>query len=142
MALRATPEDENPAVDEIGAGRALLASFKNLRISTLQVIFETNSSAIHSVHGFGQLPQSGHPNPMSTSRGVWAGRAQKPKATLKWQIRSNVVYGFSKKLANDATAIALHYMHYNFCRIHKTSVQNSGRQRARHPLPSRGQAIT
>ena len=28
--------------------------------------------------------------------------------------------GFSKKLANHAAAIALHYMHYNFCRIHKT----------------------
>jgi hypothetical protein len=28
--------------------------------------------------------------------------------------------GFSKKIANHAAAIALHYMHYNFCRIHKT----------------------
>jgi hypothetical protein len=28
--------------------------------------------------------------------------------------------GFSKKLENHAAAIALHYMHYNFCRIHKT----------------------
>jgi hypothetical protein len=28
--------------------------------------------------------------------------------------------GFSKKVENHAWAIALHYMHYNFCRIHKT----------------------
>ena len=28
--------------------------------------------------------------------------------------------GFSKKIQNHAAAIALHYMHYNFCRIHKT----------------------
>ncbi len=28
--------------------------------------------------------------------------------------------GHSKKVANHAAAIALHYMHYNFCRIHKT----------------------
>jgi hypothetical protein len=28
--------------------------------------------------------------------------------------------GFSKKLANHEHAIALHYMHYNFCRIHQT----------------------
>jgi hypothetical protein len=28
--------------------------------------------------------------------------------------------GFSKKLTNHAAAIALHYMHYYFCRIHKT----------------------
>ena len=28
--------------------------------------------------------------------------------------------GFSKKGANDAHAVALHFMRYNFCRIHKT----------------------
>src|ERR1700755_2934745 len=28
--------------------------------------------------------------------------------------------GFSKKLANHEAAIALHFMHYNFCRIHQT----------------------
>lgn len=27
---------------------------------------------------------------------------------------------FSKKVENHAWAIALHYLHYNFCRIHKT----------------------
>lgn len=27
---------------------------------------------------------------------------------------------FSKKLENHALSIALHYMNYNFCRIHKT----------------------
>jgi IS1 family transposase len=27
---------------------------------------------------------------------------------------------FSKKVENHACAVALHYMHYNFCRIHKT----------------------
>jgi hypothetical protein len=27
---------------------------------------------------------------------------------------------FSKKLENYALSVALHYMHYNFCRIHKT----------------------
>lgn len=28
--------------------------------------------------------------------------------------------GFSKKAENLAWAVALHYMHYNFCRIHQT----------------------
>jgi len=28
--------------------------------------------------------------------------------------------GFSKKVENHAHAISLHYMHYNFCRIHQT----------------------
>jgi hypothetical protein len=27
---------------------------------------------------------------------------------------------FSKKLENHALSVALHYMYYNFCRIHKT----------------------
>jgi len=28
--------------------------------------------------------------------------------------------GFSKKVDNHMHAVALHFMHYNFCRIHKT----------------------
>ncbi len=27
---------------------------------------------------------------------------------------------FSKKLENHAAAISLHFMHYNFCRVHQT----------------------
>jgi hypothetical protein len=28
--------------------------------------------------------------------------------------------GFSKKVENHGHAVALHFMHYNFCRVHKT----------------------
>ncbi len=28
--------------------------------------------------------------------------------------------GFSKKVENHAHAVALHYMHYNFCRVHQS----------------------
>ncbi len=28
--------------------------------------------------------------------------------------------GFSKKAENHAHAVALHYMYYNFCRVHQT----------------------
>lgn len=28
--------------------------------------------------------------------------------------------GFSKKIENHAHATALHFMHYNFCRVHQT----------------------
>ncbi len=31
-----------------------------------------------------------------------------------------VQYGFSKKLENHAYAVAIHYMYYNFCRVHQT----------------------
>jgi len=27
--------------------------------------------------------------------------------------------GFSKKIANHEAAVALHFMHYNFCRVHQ-----------------------
>jgi hypothetical protein len=27
---------------------------------------------------------------------------------------------FSKKLANREAAVALHFLHYNFCRVHQT----------------------
>ena len=28
--------------------------------------------------------------------------------------------GFSKKIENHAASVALYFMHYNFCRVHKT----------------------
>ena len=28
--------------------------------------------------------------------------------------------GFSKKLENHAAAVAIHFAHYNFCRVHQT----------------------
>jgi len=33
---------------------------------------------------------------------------------------THLTNAFSKKLENHELAVALHYMHYNFCRIHKT----------------------
>ena len=33
---------------------------------------------------------------------------------------SRLSNGFSKKLENHAAAVALHFMHYNFARIHRT----------------------
>ncbi len=33
--------------------------------------------------------------------------------------------GFSKKAENHAHAVALHYMHYNYCRVHQTLQRNA-----------------
>ena len=33
---------------------------------------------------------------------------------------TRVTNGFSRKVENYAAAVALHFMHYNFARIHKT----------------------
>ncbi len=37
--------------------------------------------------------------------------------------------GFSKKLENHGHAIALYFMHYNFCRVHKTLRVNASHGR-------------
>jgi hypothetical protein len=39
---------------------------------------------------------------------------------MKIRRMTRLTNAFSKKIENHAHAIALHFMHYNFCRIHQT----------------------
>lgn len=60
----------------------------------------------------------GSPDPKHISTSF----VERQNLTMRMQIRrfTRLTNAFSKKLDNHAHAVALHYMHYNFCRIHKT----------------------
>ena len=47
---------------------------------------------------------------------------ERQNLTMRMSMRrmTRLTNGFSKKLENQAHAVAIHFMHYNFCRIHQS----------------------
>ena len=61
---------------------------------------------------------SGDPDPRHVSTSF----VERQNLTMRMGMRrfTRLTNGFSKKLENHGHAIALHFLHYNFCRVHKT----------------------
>jgi hypothetical protein len=68
--------------------------------------------------GCREVVVSGSPDPQHISTSF----IERQNLTMRMGMRrfTRLTNGFSKKLDNHIASIAIHYMHYNFCRIHQT----------------------
>jgi cell fate regulator YaaT (PSP1 superfamily) len=70
------------------------------------------------------VSESGNPNVEDISTSY----IERQNLTMRMGMRrfTRLTNGFSKKLENHTAAISLHFMHYNFCRVHETLSKQYG----------------
>jgi IS1 family transposase len=64
------------------------------------------------------IPMSGNPK----AKDISTSYVERQNLTMRMQMRrfTRLTNAFSKKIDNLGYAVALHFMHYNFCRVHQT----------------------
>lgn len=69
----------------------------------------------------------GNPDPDHISTSY----VERQNLTMRMSMRrfTRLTNGFSKKVENLAAAVSLHFMHYNFCRVHKSLSPSRGARR-------------
>ena len=62
--------------------------------------------------------ESGDPDPAKISTSF----VERQNLTMRMSMRrfTRLTNAFSKKIENHVAAISIHYIHYNFCRVHQT----------------------
>jgi IS1 family transposase len=66
---------------------------------------------------------------------------ERANLTMRMQMRrfTRLTNAFSKKLENHAHAVSLHFVHYNFCRVHHTLTE---RKKGIHQTPAMAAGLT